>query len=85
MPQVQGGGDLCVPRGGGNQRERRNEAFAATIDGSGDPARDMEYGNWNGDECFSVMVAFCRKSPKIVAVLVTDEKALDFHCEVSPL
>lgn len=51
----------------------RVEAFQAALEGSGIEILDMEHGNWNRDDAFTVMQDFLSKYPEIDAVWAADD------------
>lgn len=51
----------------------RVEAFQAAIEGSGIEIVDMQHGNWNRDDAFTVMQDFLSKHPQIDAVWAADD------------
>ena len=51
----------------------RVEGFEAAIEGSGIEVLDMEHGNWNRDDSFTVMQDFLSKHPQIDAVWASDD------------
>lgn len=51
----------------------RVEGFEAAIEGSGIEVLDMEHGNWNRDDSFTVMQDFLSKYPEIDAVWASDD------------
>lgn len=51
----------------------RVEAFQAAIEGSGIEILDMEHGNWNRDDSFTVMQDFLSKYDQIDAVWASDD------------
>lgn len=51
----------------------RVDAFQKAIDGSGIEILDMQHGNWNRDDAFTVMQDFLSKYPKIDAVWAADD------------
>ncbi|MBY8917901.1 ABC transporter substrate-binding protein [Nitratireductor rhodophyticola] len=71
MPE---GGDIVVLRGIPTTIDNeRVDAFTAAIEGSGINVLDMEHGNWNRDDSFTVMEDFLSKHPKIDAVWASDD------------
>lgn len=71
MPE---GGDIVVFRGIPTTIDNeRVDAFTAAIDGSGINVIDMERGNWNRDDSFTVMEDFLSKHPNIDAVWASDD------------
>jgi ribose transport system substrate-binding protein len=71
MPE---GGDIVVFRGIPTTIDnQRVDAFTAAIDGSGINVLDMEHGNWNRDDSFTVMQDFLSKYSKIDAVWASDD------------
>ena len=71
MPE---GGDIVVLRGIPTTIDnQRVDAFTATIEGSGINVLDMEHGNWNRDDSFTVMEDFLSKPSKIDAVWASDD------------
>ena len=68
------GGDIVVFRGIPTTIDnQRVEAFTAAIEGSGINVLDMEHGNWNRDDSFTVMQDFLSKYPNIDAVWASDD------------
>ena len=68
------GGDIVVFRGIPTTIDnQRVDAFTAAIDGSGINVLDMEHGNWNRDDSFTVMQDFLSKYPNIDAVWASDD------------
>lgn len=68
------GGDIVVFRGIPTTIDNeRVDAFTAAIEGSGINVLDMEHGNWNRDDSFTVMQDFLSKYPKIDAVWASDD------------
>ncbi|MGC4094643.1 MAG: substrate-binding domain-containing protein [Polyangiaceae bacterium] len=51
----------------------RVEAFQAALDGSGVEILDMQHGNWNRDDAFTVMQDYLSKYPHIDAVWAADD------------
>ena len=51
----------------------RVEAFQAAIEESGIEVLDMQHGNWNRDDAFTVMQDFLSKYPEIDAVWAADD------------
>jgi ribose transport system substrate-binding protein len=51
----------------------RVDAFQKAIEGSGIEVLDMQHGNWNRDDAFTVMQDFLSKYPKIDAVWAADD------------
>ena len=51
----------------------RVEGFEAAIEGSGIEIVDMEHGNWNRDDSFTVMQDFLSKHPELDAVWASDD------------
>ena len=51
----------------------RVEAFQTAIEGSGINVLDMQHGNWNRDDAFTVMQDFLSKYPDIDAVWAADD------------
>ncbi|KIN60058.1 Periplasmic binding protein/LacI transcriptional regulator [Sulfitobacter noctilucae] len=71
MPE---GGDIVVFRGIPTTIDNeRVDAFTAAIEGSGINVLDMEHGNWNRDDSFTVMQDFLSKYPSIDAVWASDD------------
>lgn len=71
MPE---GGDIVVFRGIPTTIDNeRVDAFTAAIEGSGINVLDMEHGNWNRDDSFTVMQDFLSKYPNIDAVWASDD------------
>ena len=72
--QMPDGGDIVVFRGIPTTIDNeRVDAFTAAIDGSGINVLDMQHGNWNRDDSFTVMEDFLSKYPKIDAVWASDD------------
>ena len=68
------GGDIVVFRGIPTTIDNeRVDAFMAAIEGSGINVLDMEHGNWNRDDSFTVMEDFLSKYPKLDAVWASDD------------
>lgn len=68
------GGDIVVFRGIPTTIDNeRVEGFQAAIEGSGINVLDMEHGNWNRDDSFTVMQDFLSKYPQIDAVWASDD------------
>ncbi|MEP2533263.1 ABC transporter substrate-binding protein [Shimia sp.] len=68
------GGDIVVFRGIPTTIDNeRVDAFTAAIDGSGINVLDMEHGNWNRDDSFTVMQDFLSKYQNIDAVWASDD------------
>ncbi|ASP21314.1 ribose import binding protein RbsB [Antarctobacter heliothermus] len=68
------GGDIVVFRGIPTTIDNeRVDAFTAAIEGSGINVLDMEHGNWNRDDSFTVMQDFLSKYPNIDAVWASDD------------
>ncbi|MDZ7908554.1 MAG: ABC transporter substrate-binding protein [Gemmobacter sp.] len=51
----------------------RVDSFQKAIEGSGIEIVDMQHGNWNRDDAFTVMQDFLSKHPKIDAVWAADD------------
>jgi ribose transport system substrate-binding protein len=51
----------------------RVDAFRKAIDGAGIEILDMQHGNWNRDDAFTVMQDFLSKHPRIDAVWAADD------------
>lgn len=51
----------------------RVEAFQAALEGSGVEILDMQHGNWNRDDAFTVMQDYLSKYPEIDAVWAADD------------
>lgn len=51
----------------------RVDAFQKAIDGSGIEILDMQHGNWNRDDAFTVMQDYLSKYPEIDAVWAADD------------
>ncbi|MFZ1661435.1 MAG: ABC transporter substrate-binding protein [Paracoccaceae bacterium] len=51
----------------------RVDSFQKAIEGSGIEILDMQHGNWNRDDAFTVMQDFLSKYPKIDAVWAADD------------
>lgn len=72
--QMPDGGDIVVLRGIPTTIDNeRVEGFNAAIEGSGINVLDMEHGNWNRDDSFTVMQDFLSKYPNIDAVWASDD------------
>ncbi|MFG6592876.1 ABC transporter substrate-binding protein [Sulfitobacter sp. 1A12157] len=72
--QMPDGGDIVVLRGIPTTIDNeRVEGFTAAIEGSGINVLDMEHGNWNRDDSFTVMQDFLSKYPNIDAVWASDD------------
>ena len=68
------GGDIVVFRGIPTTIDNeRVDAFTAAIEGSGINVLDMEHGNWNRDDSFTVMEDFLSKYENIDAVWASDD------------
>ena len=68
------GGDIVVFRGIPTTIDNeRVDAFTAAIDGTGINVLDMEHGNWNRDDSFTVMEDFLSKYQNIDAVWASDD------------
>ncbi|UWQ91040.1 ABC transporter substrate-binding protein [Rhodobacteraceae bacterium M382] len=68
------GGDIVVFRGIPTTIDNeRVDAFTAAIEGSGINVLDMEHGNWNRDDSFTVMQDFLSKYDNIDAVWASDD------------
>lgn len=68
------GGDIVVFRGIPTTIDNeRVDAFMAAIDGSGINVLDMQHGNWNRDDSFTVMEDFLSKYDNIDAVWASDD------------
>lgn len=68
------GGDIVVFRGIPTTIDNeRVDAFTAAIEGSGINVLDMEHGNWNRDDSFTVMEDFLSKHQNIDAVWASDD------------
>ena len=68
------GGDIVVFRGIPTTIDNeRVDAFTAAIEGSGINVLDMEHGNWNRDDSFTVMQDFLSKYDSIDAVWASDD------------
>lgn len=68
------GGDIVVFRGIPTTIDNeRVDSFTAAIEGSGINVLDMEHGNWNRDDSFTVMEDFLSKYPNIDAVWASDD------------
>lgn len=71
---LQSGAKIVVLRGIPTTLDNeRVDAFQAAIDGSGIEIIDMQHGNWNRDDAFTVMQDFLSKHPKIDAVWAADD------------
>lgn len=65
---------IVVPRGIPSTIDNeRVDAFQKAIDGSGIKIIDMQHGNWNRDDAFSVMQDFLSKHARIDAVWASDD------------
>lgn len=74
VSQMPEGGDIVVFRGIPTTIDNeRVDGFTAAIEGSGINVLDMEHGNWNRDDSFTVMEDFLSKYPKIDAVWASDD------------
>lgn len=74
VSQMPDGGDIVVFRGIPTTIDNeRVDGFTAAIDGSGINVLDMEHGNWNRDDSFTVMEDFLSKYPNIDAVWASDD------------
>ncbi|MDF0601955.1 ABC transporter substrate-binding protein [Psychromarinibacter sp. C21-152] len=74
VEQMPDGGNIVVLRGIPTTIDNeRVEAFQAAIEGSGIEILDMEHGNWNRDDAFTVMQDFLSKYPDIDAVWASDD------------
>ena len=72
--QMPDGGDIVVLRGIPTTIDNeRVEGFNTAIEGAGINVLDMEHGNWNRDDSFTVMQDFLSKSPNIDAVWASDD------------
>jgi len=72
--QMPDGGDIVVLRGIPTTIDNeRVEGFNTAIEGSGINVLDMEHGNWNRDDSFTVMQDFLSKYPNIDAVWASDD------------
>ena len=72
--QMPDGGDIVVLRGIPTTIDNeRVEGFNAAIEGAGITVLDMEHGNWNRDDSFTVMQDFLLKYPNIDAVWASDD------------
>ncbi|MEQ5828496.1 ABC transporter substrate-binding protein [Sulfitobacter sp. NFXS29] len=72
--QMPDGGDIVVLRGIPTTIDNeRVEGFNAAIEGAGINVLDMEHGNWNRDDSFTVMQDFLSKYPNIDAVWASDD------------
>lgn len=72
--QMPDGGGIVVLRGIPTTIDNeRVEGFNAAIEGSGITVLDMEHGNWNRDDSFTVMQDFLSKYPNIDAVWASDD------------
>lgn len=72
--QMPEGGDIVVLRGIPTTIDNeRVEGFNTAIEGSGINVLDMEHGNWNRDDSFTVMQDFLSKYPNIDAVWASDD------------
>jgi len=74
MEKMPDGGDIVVFRGIPTTIDNeRVDAFTAAIEGSGINVLDMEHGNWNRDDSFTVMEDFLSKHANIDAVWASDD------------
>ncbi len=74
VSQMPEGGDIVLFRGIPTTIDNeRVDGFTAAIEGSGINVLDMEHGNWNRDDSFTVMEDFLSKYPKIDAVWASDD------------
>jgi len=74
LSKMPDGGDIVVFRGIPTTIDNeRVESFTAAIEGSGINVLDMEHGNWNRDDSFTVMEDFLSKYPNIDAVWASDD------------
>ncbi|PVH30724.1 ABC transporter substrate-binding protein [Pararhodobacter oceanensis] len=74
VSQMPDGGDIVVLRGIPTTIDnQRVDAFLAAIEDSGINVLDMEHGNWNRDDSFTVMQDFLSKHPNIDAVWASDD------------
>lgn len=74
VSQMPDGGDIVVFRGIPTTIDNeRVDGFTAAIEGSGINVLDMEHGNWNRDDSFTVMEDFLSKYPNIDAVWASDD------------
>ena len=72
--QMPDGGDIVVLRGIPTTIDNeRVEGFNTAIEGAGINVLDMEHGNWNRDDSFTVMQDFLSKYPNIDAVWASDD------------
>ena len=72
--QMPDGGDIVVLRGIPTTIDNeRVEGFKTAIEGAGINVLDMEHGNWNRDDSFTVMQDFLSKYPNIDAVWASDD------------
>ena len=72
--QMPEGGDIVVLRGIPTTIDNeRVEGFNTAIEGAGINVLDMEHGNWNRDDSFTVMQDFLSKYPNIDAVWASDD------------
>lgn len=68
------GGKVVVLRGIPTTLDNeRVEAFQKALDGSGVEILDMQHGNWNRDDAFTVMQDYLSKYPQIDAVWAADD------------
>lgn len=71
---LQSGAKVVVLRGIPTTLDNeRVDAFQKAIEGSGIEILDMQHGNWNRDDAFTVMQDFLSKYPKIDAVWAADD------------
>jgi ribose transport system substrate-binding protein len=74
VSKMSDGGDIVVLRGIPTTIDnQRVDAFKVAIEDSGINVLDMEHGNWNRDDSFTVMQDFLSKYPNIDAVWASDD------------
>ena len=74
LSKMPDGGDIVVFRGIPTTIDNeRVDAFMAAIDGSDINVLDMQHGNWNRDDSFTVMEDFLSKYDNIDAVWASDD------------
>lgn len=71
---LEGGAKVVVLRGIPTTLDNeRVEAFQAALEGSDIEILDMQHGNWNRDDAFTVMQDYLSKYPQIDAVWAADD------------
>ena len=74
VSQMPEGGKIVVLRGIPTTIDNeRVEGFQQAIEGSGIEVIDMEHGNWNRDDAFTVMQDYLSRYPEIDAVWAADD------------